>query len=105
MGESLDKEEEEEEEEEEYGTDRSLETMDVPTKEELKAAVDKLKNNKAPGPDGIPGEILKEGYKYTEKRIYELIVQIWNEKKDSRVEAFHWLILHIRYCQSCYMED
>jgi len=40
----------------------------------VKAAVDKLKNNKAPGPDGIPSEILKEGYKYKEKRIYELIV-------------------------------
>ena len=43
VGESLDKEEEDKE----YGTDRSLETMDVPTKEEVKAAVDKLKNNKA----------------------------------------------------------
>ena len=68
MGESLDKEEEDEK----YGTDRSLEmmeTMDVRTKEEVKAAVDKLKNNKAPGPDGIPSEILKEGYKYMENRI------------------------------------
>jgi hypothetical protein len=58
MGESLDKEEDEE-----YGTDRSLETTestDVPTKQEVKAAVDKLKN-KAPGPDGISSEILKEG--------------------------------------------
>ena len=32
-------------EEEEYGTDRKLETTYVPTKEEVKAAVDKLKNN------------------------------------------------------------
>ena len=55
--------------EEEYGTDRSLETMDISTKEEVKAAVDKLKN-KAPGPDGIPSEVLKEGYKYMENRIY-----------------------------------
>jgi len=77
MGESLDKEEEDKE----YGAARNLETMDVPTKEEVKAAVDKLKNNKAPGPDGIPSEILKEGYKYMENRIYELIVQIWNEER------------------------
>jgi hypothetical protein len=37
---------------------------DVPTKKEVKVAVDKLKSNKAPGPDGIPSEILKEGYIY-----------------------------------------
>jgi hypothetical protein len=54
-------------EEEENGTDRNLEVM---------ATVNKLKNNKAPGPDGIPSEILKEGYKCMENRIYELIVQI-----------------------------
>jgi len=41
----------------------------------VKVAVDKLKNNKAPGPDGIPSEILKEN------RIYKLIVQIWNEER------------------------
>ena len=79
--ESLDKEKEDEE----YGTDRNLETTDVPTKEEGKTAVYKLKNNKAPGPDGIPSEILKEGYKNMENRIYELIVQIWNEEKSHRV--------------------
>jgi hypothetical protein len=49
MGEYLGKEEEEE-----NGTDRNLETMDIPTKEEVKAAVNKLKNNKAPGPMEYP---------------------------------------------------
>ena len=39
------------------------------------------KNNKAPGPDGILSEILKEGYKCMEHRIYELIVEIWNEER------------------------
>jgi len=120
--ESLDKEKEDEE----YGTDRNLETTDVPTKEEVKAAVDKLKNNKAPGSDGIPSEILKEEYKYMENILYELIIQIWNEKRilSSWVKAlicpihkkgevqncenlkeFHWLMLHARCCQACYMED
>ena len=63
------------------GTDGNLEMMDVPRKEEVGAAVNKLKNNTAPGPDGIPSEILKEGYKCTEDSIYELIVQIWNREK------------------------
>jgi hypothetical protein len=103
----------------------------------VKAAVDKLKNNKAPGPNGIPSEILKEGYKYMVNRIYELIVQIWNEERIPSTwveplicpiqkkgeplentiiiklmfkivrtsEEFHWSILQIKYCQSCYMED
>jgi len=75
MGESLDMEKDGQ-----YGTDRNLETTDVPTKEEVRAAVDKLKN-KAPSLDGIPSEILKEGYKYTENRIYELKVQIWNKER------------------------
>jgi hypothetical protein len=76
MGEYLGKEEEEQ-----SGTDRNLETTDVPTKEKVKVAVNKLKKNKAPGPDGIPSEILKEGYKCIENRNYELIVQIWNEER------------------------
>jgi hypothetical protein len=75
MGEHLGKEEEEK------GTNRNLDMTDVPTKEEVKATVNKLKNNKAPGPDGIPSELLKEGSKCMEKRIYELTVQIWNEEK------------------------
>jgi sorting nexin-29 len=75
-GESLDKAEEDEK----YGADRNLETTGIPSKEEVKTAVDKLKN-KAPGPDGIPSKILKEGYKYMENRIDELIVQIWNEER------------------------
>jgi hypothetical protein len=75
MGENVGKEEEE------SGKDRNLETTDVPTREEVKAAVTKLKNNKAPGPDGIPSEIFKEGYICLENRIYELIVHIWNEEK------------------------
>jgi hypothetical protein len=46
----------------------------------VKVAV-KSKNNKAPGPDGIPSEILKEGYNCMEDSIYELMVQIWNRER------------------------
>jgi hypothetical protein len=48
MGEYLGKEEEEK------GTDRNLEMTDVPTKEEGMSTLNKLKNSKAPGPDGTP---------------------------------------------------
>jgi hypothetical protein len=77
--------------------------MDVPTKEEVKAAVNKLKNNKAPGPDGIPSEILKEGYKCMENRIYELLVQIWNEERipPSWAEALICPIHKIGDVQNC----
>ena len=47
----------------------------------MKVAVNKLKDNKASGLDGIPSEILKEGYRCMENRIYELIVQVWNEER------------------------
>jgi len=66
--ESLDKENDEE-----YGTDRNFETTDVPTKEEVKAAVDKLQNKMAPGPVGIPSEMLKKGYKNRQKKFCDLI--------------------------------
>jgi len=65
---------------EECGTDRNFETTDVPTKEEVKAAVDKLKNKMAPDPVEIPSEMLKKGYKNRENRICDLIVHIWNEE-------------------------
>jgi hypothetical protein len=63
----------------ENGVDKNLETTGVLTKEEVRTAVSKLKNNKAPGPDGITSEILKKGYECMEHRICELIVQICNE--------------------------
>jgi hypothetical protein len=46
----------------ENGIDKGLETTDVPTKEEVTIAFSKLKNNKAPGPDGINSGIPNEGY-------------------------------------------
>jgi len=115
----------EEKDDEEYGADRNLETTDIPTKEEVRATVDKLKNNKAPDPDEIPSEILKEGYKHMESRIYELIVQIWNEERIptswvkalicpihkkgdvQNCENFRGISLvnvAYMYSQSCYME-
>ena len=81
---------------EENRTDINLEVMDVPTKEEVEFVVNKLKNDKALGPDGIPSEILKKGYKCMEHRIYELIVQIWNEERSQRAGRKPSSAPHIR---------
>ena len=41
--------------------DENTEEEPIPTKLEVKKAINKLKNNKAPGVDGIRAEDLKEG--------------------------------------------
>lgn len=41
--------------------------------EEVKRALGKLKNNKAPGQDGIPTELLRYGGKTLTSALYELI--------------------------------
>ena len=51
----------------------------VPTREELVTAIDKMKNGKAPGRDGIPAEIFKYGGELLTNRLYQLIVMSWQE--------------------------
>jgi hypothetical protein len=49
----------------------------VPTINEVEQAIKKLKNNKAPGMDLIPGELVKlAGPEYI-KHLHKLIVKIW----------------------------
>lgn len=48
-----------------------------PTTEEVANAISKLKNHKAPGPDGIPTEILKNGGDKLSYVLHSLIVKLW----------------------------
>lgn len=52
-----------------------------PSLEEVHNAVKGLKNNKAAGPDGIPGEILKNGGPGLLRKLHQFIVSTWNSGK------------------------
>ena len=58
-----------------------MEGLDTPpTVEELSKAIDSLANNKAPGKDGIPEEIIKAGKQSCLlSHLHELLLQCWEE--------------------------
>jgi len=49
----------------------------IPSIKEISAAANNLKNNKALGPDGIPGEILKYGGNLLLRQLYSFISSAW----------------------------
>ena len=51
-----------------------------PSKEEIAKVIQKLKNGKAPGPDGIPAEILKADLNTSTQMLYEIFEKIWEEE-------------------------
>lgn len=51
-----------------------------PSYEETREAILKLKNGKAAGSDGVPGELLKYGGDVLWNVIHELIVHVWNHE-------------------------
>jgi hypothetical protein len=55
--------------------------LSEPTMEEEKKALQKLNNNKSPGRDTIPSELIKSGGDSLIKCIYELIRKIWMQKE------------------------
>ena len=50
---------------------------DPPTETEVKNAIKSLKNNKAAGPDNIPGDILKADTDTATRLLHPIIVKIW----------------------------
>ena len=54
---------------------------DRPAREEIKKAIQQLKNNKASGPDDIPAEALKAVVDTSVELLYPLFGKIWKRKK------------------------
>jgi hypothetical protein len=55
--------------------------VEDPTLEEVRDSLKNLKNNKAPGTDKIPAELLKYGRNEVMKSIYELIILVWKKEQ------------------------
>jgi hypothetical protein len=55
--------------------------VEDPTLEEVRDSLKNLKNNKAPGTDNIPAELLKYGGNELMKSIYELIILVWGKEQ------------------------
>lgn len=76
-----------------YPTLQELDT--APSLQEIAAAVRTLKNNKSPGIDGIPGEVLKHGGEALHRRLHEMIDLMWEMErvpqqwKDARIISIY----------------
>ena len=51
-----------------------------PSQEEVQAAIQRLKNNKAPGADGLAAELFKTGGGVLARCMHQLICKIWLEE-------------------------
>ena len=57
------------------------EEIETPTYKEINNIISKLKGNKAPGPDSLTSELIKDGGYILKLRIYNLILKIWNNEQ------------------------
>jgi len=56
---------------------KTQDTIDAPTIEEIETAVKKLKNNKSPGTDNIPAELLKFGGDRLKQWLKHIFSSVW----------------------------
>ena len=48
--------------------------------EEIRKAIRRLKNNKAPGTDGIAAELVKNGVARLENEIHQIVTEVWDNE-------------------------
>ena len=66
---------------------KTQDTIDAPTTEETETAQKKLKNNKAPGTDSIPAELLKFGGDRLKQWLKRMFSSVWINEEIS--EEWH----------------
>lgn len=73
--------EEEETDETKEDIEYNEEEVETPSKEEILETIDKMKNGKAPGVDGIEMELIKHGGEVLRERICDIIRKVWEEER------------------------
>lgn len=68
---------EEQGQEEEQEQDGVFEDNMTPSKEEIMEIIEKLRNNKAPGENGVAPELVKEGGERLHEEVYHIIKEVW----------------------------
>jgi hypothetical protein len=71
----------------EEGTSEKETEVEPPTYKEVSDIIKKLNENKAPGTDNIPAELIKYGGYILKHRMYKLILLIWNKEQLPTEEA------------------
>jgi len=66
---------------------KTQDTIDAPTTEEIETAQKKLKNNKAPGTDSIPTELIKFGGDRLKQWLKHMFTAVWINEEIS--EEWH----------------
>lgn len=56
---------------------------EAPTEEEIETIINKFKNNKSPGQNGVTAENIKNGGKALKEQIVKLIEEVWTTEKMS----------------------
>lgn len=58
-----------------------VQMLPPPSIEETLKAIRRLKPNKAPGADGIPAELIKQGGAALHHAIHEIVVHVWEQEE------------------------